>query len=174
MKRSWTVILAVCCFNFAKAQHTANSVNPADAAPDANANAPVNLTLHNAIEINPPMNYLYSATLVTAADFNGLTSASDMGTNTWHIKSTKAGKISLAFSNLMSTPALATIIPASKMSYSVDNGSSWNPAALSVPSAATFGSGDNIEFKMRLKVNPGWSYQGGVYGGWVTVTATQL
>lgn len=176
MKKFFAVALMTSCFGFASAQWgtaTSNSSSPSGLSPSVTSDADVHLTLYNAIEITPTTNWCYAALFMTAADYNGLTNAADMGTNTWYINSTKSFDISLQFTDLKSNPQIATVMPANKLSYSTDNGGTWNIAALSVPNVSSYGTGGSYQFDLKLKANPGWDFPGGFYAGRVIVTATQ-
>lgn len=166
--------LFLCSFVYASAQNKSVSSAPNTLAPAVTSSANISLTLYNAISIEPAVQWTYATTFHTIADFNGSTNAADMGSNVWNIRSTRPGNISLMFGNLMSTPPVMTIIPANKMSYKVNNAANWSTVSNFVPNIASFAAGSSNSFTMGLKVNPGWNYPGGYYGGYVIVTATQL
>jgi hypothetical protein len=173
MKIIFTVLLVLGSFGWLNAQNSSNSTAPAGLAPVVTSMAAITLTLHNAIEITPVINWTYGALFMSAADYNGATNAGDMGFNTWFVSSTKPFDISLQFTNLMGDRNTATIMPVNRLAFSVDDAITWNTAALSVPGVSSLGAGKNRHFKLNLRINPGWNYPGGFYGGNVTVTATQ-
>lgn len=174
MKKVFLSALAVCGFAFAQAQnHSSNSSSSTGLAPAVNATAPINLTLHNAIEITPATSGAFEATFETVADYNAIHKY--MGQHTWNVKSTRGGNISVNVSDLSDG---STSIPASKMAYSTSGTAGSGPftpiSSNNLGNVGTFSSGDSNPFKFALEVHPGWSYGGGVYTGTVTITATQL
>lgn len=172
MKKVFLSALAVCGFAFAQAQdtHSSNSSSSTGLAPAVNSTAPINLTLHNAIEITPATSGEFEATFATVADYNG--GAKPMGQHTWNVKSTRPGNISVNVSDLSYE---STSIPASKMAYSTSGtAGTFTPiSSNNLGNVGTFLSGDSNTFQFALEVHPGWSYGGGNYTGIVTITATQ-
>jgi len=174
MKKVIFSALAVCGFAFAQAQNSSNSSTPTALAPPVTATAPINLTLHNAIEITPATSGAFAATFMTVGDYNG--ARKYMGQHTWNVKSTRPGNISVNVSDL--SDGSAPSIPASKMGYSTSGSGASGPfnpiSGNNLGNVGSFLSGDTNPFKFALDVHPGWSYEGGNYTGTVTITATQL
>lgn len=177
MKKILFAAIAVCGFAIANAQGgpvQANSSTPAGLAPEVKADADIQLTLYNAIELQPKWALKYSTTFQTAADYNG--AAKDMGTRDWDIKSTRPGNITISISDLKDNVGGQTISK-DKMNFDL-------AGSAGTPSVAT-GTGSQIGtvgfvagvtndvVKLNLKVHPGWAHQGGVYNGVVYVTAAQ-
>lgn len=174
MKKLIFSAIAICGFMAVNAQsNISNGVNPTDIAGNVISTAAINLTLHNAMEITPDaIANDYNTTFKTVADYNG--AAKTMGSRAWNIKSTRGGTVSISLPDLTETGVSGTpqVIPVSKMACSV-NGAAF-AVATSTVSAGTFGAGAVNPISLALKVHPGWGFEGGVYSGTVTVTATQL
>lgn len=170
MKKLIFSAIAICGFMAVNAQNSSNSSAPNTTAPAVTSSANISLTLYNALEITPASAAApYAATFQTVSDFNG--PAKSMGSNSWNVKSTRPGIISVGFSNL--TDALTSVsVPASAMQY--DPGTGMVGASTSTVQAGSFLAGATNPFNMAIQVHPGWGVQGGVYTGGVTITATQL